>query len=60
MTLQEEIPTLTEKNFQNFLSKNLKGIFVHETEDFEHRYFLPYHLKITKGCCAQGKFVRQC
>lgn len=60
MTLQEEIPTLTDKNFQNFLSTNLKDIFVHETEDFEYRYFLPSHLKITSSCCAQGKFARQC
>ncbi len=54
-----EIPTLTEKDFQEFLQKNLKGIFVFETMDYEYYHYLPSHLSISGSATVAGKFVRQ-
>jgi hypothetical protein len=54
-----KIPTLTEKDFQEFLQKNLKGIFVFETKDYEYCHYLPSHFSISGSAMASGQFARQ-
>lgn len=58
MTLQEEIPTLTEDTFQSFLSRNSGSVFVHETRDFNYHHYFPSRFTITKGCESQAVFRR--
>lgn len=55
-----KIPSLNETNFQEFLSNNINKVFVFETEDFNYRYYLPSHVRVGKGCTAEGKWMRQC
>lgn len=54
-----KIPTLNETNFQEFLSQNKAMITVFETDDYEYHYYLPSHVRIGKGCTAEGKWARQ-
>ena len=60
MNTQIEIQSLTEFNFQEFLDRNLKEIFVLETEDYDYHYYFPSHYKITGSGEGSGKFMRQC
>jgi hypothetical protein len=62
MTIYNEvlkIPTLTEKNYEDFLRENLKSIFVHETEDYDYYYYFPSHFKITENCTFSKVFAQQ-
>jgi hypothetical protein len=54
-----KIQSLTEENFQEFLQKNLKKIFVFETEDYEYHHYFPSHLAISGSSTVSRKFVRQ-
>ena len=54
-----QIQSLNETNFQEFLSKNLKNIFVYETKDYEYQHYFPSHCVISKSSRAEGKFARQ-
>jgi hypothetical protein len=54
-----EIPTLNETNYQKFLEKNLKKIFVFETEDYDYHYYLPSHYVITDSCKVSTKYKLQ-
>jgi hypothetical protein len=54
-----EIPTLNEINYQKFLEKNLKKIFVFETEDYDYHYYLPSHYVITDSCKVSTKYKLQ-
>lgn len=60
MNLIKQIQSLTEINFQEFLLENQREIFVFETEDYNYRYYLPSHLKITQKGEGSGKFALQC
>lgn len=60
MNFLNQIPSLNETNFEGFLKTNLKNIFVYETEDYEHNYYFPSHLKITGNCKIEKKWARQC
>ena len=55
----KEIETLTESDFQEFLSENQKKIFVFETESYEYPQYLPSLVGITESCTATGKFAIQ-
>jgi len=55
-----QIQTLNETNFQEFLSRNLKDIFVYETDDYEYQHYFPSHCMISKTSRAEGKYRRQC
>ena len=59
MNFFKEIETLTECDFQEFLLKNQKEIFVFETEDYEYYYYFPSHYKITQGCKVSTKYKLQ-
>lgn len=54
-----KIPTLTEKNYEDFLQENLKSVFVYETENYDYYYYFPSHFKITENCTISKIFVRQ-
>lgn len=59
MNHTKEIKNLTEANFQDFLVKNQREIFVFETEDYEYYYYFPSHYKITQGCKVSTKYKLQ-
>lgn len=57
--MTKTIEKLTEQNFQEFLTENLKQIFVYETGDYEYQHYFPTALKIMKSGTGIGKFTRQ-
>jgi hypothetical protein len=59
MINHNEIPTLNETTFQEFLLQNQKQMFVYETEDYDYHYYLPSHLAITESCTISKIWVRQ-
>jgi hypothetical protein len=59
MNLNKEIQNLTEANFQEFLLKTQKEIFVFETENYDYYYYFPSHYKITQGCKVSTKYKLQ-
>jgi hypothetical protein len=59
MINRNEIPTLNETTFQEFLLNNQKQMFVYETEDYDYHYYLPSHCMISKSSKAEAKFMRQ-
>lgn len=58
--MTQTIEALTEQNFQEFLTENLKQIFVYETEDYEYQHYFPVAVKIMKSSTGNGRFARQC
>lgn len=59
MINHKEISTLNEINFQEFLLKNQKKIFVYETKDYDYQYYLPSCVRISNSSRAEGRFARQ-
>ena len=57
--LNKEITNLTETNFQEFLLKNQRQIFVFETEDYDYQYYFPTHYEITQSCKTSVKYKLQ-
>ena len=54
-----EIPTLNETTFQEFLIRNQKQMFVYETKEYDYHYYLPSHFEITGSCTVGKTWVRQ-
>lgn len=54
-----QIPNLNETNYNEFLLKNQKTIFVYETEDYDYHYYFPSYVMITGNCRAEAKFALQ-